>query len=203
MKKTLLVSCLLILIALLVSARWGTKADDAPPSDTLGTPDTTLAVALSLEDMVNQSDVIAIGNCVDTKSIWVDQSLVTLATVSVSETIKGATESGTVTVVLPGGIDANRKFPVAMSYPGAPRLTPGEDVFLFLTSDTGFAGGYNVAGFSQGKFSIVNDEDGTPVVSRDLTKMSLQGNNGVRRGGANVTPLSTFKDQVRGYMKTQ
>ena len=58
-------------------------------SDTLGTPDTTLAVALSLEDMVDQSDVIAIGNCVETRSVWVDRTLVTLATVSVSETLKG------------------------------------------------------------------------------------------------------------------
>jgi len=82
-------------------------------------------------------------------------------------------------------------------------LTPGADVFLFLTADDQVGGGYNVAGFSQGKFSIVNDEDGVPVVSRDLTKMALQGNNGVRRGGANATPLSTFKDQVRGYLKTQ
>ena len=125
----------------------------------------------------------------------------TVANVALTETIKGA-ESGSLSVVLPGGIDANRKFPVAVSYPGAPRLTPGEDVFLFLTSDTDH-GGYNVVGFSQGKFSIVNDEDGVPVVSRDLTRMSLQGNNGVRRGQANVTPLASFKAQVKGYLGNQ
>ena len=196
MKKVTFASCILVVLALLVSARWGTKADDAPPSDTLGTPDTTLTVALSLEDMVAQSDVIAIGNCVETKSVWTDGTLVTLATVSVSESLKGA-ESGNLTVVVPGGVDANRKVPIALSYPGAPRLTPGEDVFLFLTSDTDSGMGYNVTGFSQGKFSIVNDEDGVPVVSRDLTKISLQGNNGVRRGGANVIPLTPFKDQVK------
>ncbi|HVI70072.1 MAG TPA: hypothetical protein VM656_01125, partial [Pyrinomonadaceae bacterium] len=100
MKKITLGSCLLIVIALLVSARWGTKADDAPPADTLGTPDTTLAAALSLEEMVNQSDVIAIGNCSNTQSVWVDGSLVTVATVSVSETLKGA-GSEILTVVLP------------------------------------------------------------------------------------------------------
>lgn len=199
MKKVTLASCLLIVLALLISARWGTKADDAPLSDALGTPDTTLTVALSLQDMVAQSDVIAIGNCVETKSVWTDGTLVTLATVSVSESLKGA-ESGNLTVVLPGGIDANRKIPVAMSYPGAPRLTPGEDAFLFLTSDTDTGMGYNVTGFSQGKFSIVNDENGVPVVSRDLTKISLQGNNGVRRGGANVIPLDTFKAQVRSRL---
>ena len=199
MKKITLASCILVVLALLISARWGTKADDAPNSNTLGTPDTTLAVALSLEDMVDQSDVIAIGNCTETKSVWVDGTLVTLATVSVSETLKGA-ESGNLTVVLPGGIDANRQVPVAVSYPGAPRMTPGENVFLFLNSDVDYGLGYNVAGFAQGKFSIVNDEEGEPVVSRDLTRMTLQGNNGVRRGGANVIPLATFKDRVKSRL---
>jgi hypothetical protein len=200
MKKITLGSCLLIVIALLVSARWGTKADDAPPADTLGTPDTTLAAALSLEEMVNQSDVIAIGNCSNTQSVWVDGSLVTVATVSVSETLKGA-GSETLTVVLPGGIDANRKIPVSMSYPGAPRLTPGENAFLFLTAEPEFGNNYTVAGFSQGKFSIVNDEDGEPMVSRDLSELSLRGDNGVRRGQSNVLPLSNFKEQVKGYLK--
>ena len=199
MKKITLASCILIGIALLISARWGTKADDAPASDTLGTPDTTLALALSLEDMVDQSDVIAIGNCTDTKSVWVDGTLVTLASVSVNETLKG-TEAGSLTVVLPGGVDANRQVPVAVSYPGAPRMTPGEDVFLFLNSDVDYQLGYNVAGFAQGKFSIVSDEDGDPVVSRDLTRMTLKSNNGVRRGGANAIPLDTFKNQVKARL---
>ena len=200
MKKITLASCLLILIALLVSARWGTKADDAPPADTVGTSDTTLAAALSLEEMVNQSDVIAIGSCSNTQSVWVDGSLVTVATVSVSETLKGA-GSETLTVVLPGGIDANRKIPVSMSYPGAPRLTPGENAFLFLTAEPEFGNNYTVAGFSQGKFSIVNDEDGEPMVSRDLSELSLRGDNGVRRGQSNVLPLSSLKEQVKGYLK--
>ena len=199
MKKITLASCILIGIALLISTQWGTKADEAPPSDTLGTPDTTLAVGLSLDDMVDQSEVIAIGNCLETKSVWVDGTLVTLATVSVSETLKGAA-SESLTVVLPGGIDANRQIPVAVSYPGAPRLTPGENVFLFLNSDVDYGLGYNVAGFAQGKFSIVNDEDGEPVVSRDLTRMTLQGDNGMRRGGANAISLATFKDRVKARL---
>lgn len=199
MKKIMLASCIVVAIALLISTQWGTKAVNAPPDETLGTPDTTLAVALSLDDMTDQSDVIAIGNCLETKSVWVDGTMVTLATVSVSETLKGA-EAGSLTVVLPGGVDSNRKIPVAVSYPGAPRLTPGENAFLFLTADTDYGLGYNVTGFAQGKFSIVDDEDGQPVVSRDLTKISLQGNNGVRRGGENVISLSTFKDQVKSRL---
>lgn len=196
--KTLAIS-ILILIALVVSARWASTAQDAPAADSLQATDTTLAVALSLEDMVNQSDVIAIGNVLDTKSVWMDRSLVTLATVSVSESLKGA-PGETLTVVLPGGVDANRKVPVAMTYPGAPRLTPGENAFLFLSSDSE-VGGYNIAGFAQGKFSIVDDEDGEPMVSRDLRQMSLQGNNGVRRGQSNMTSLKSLKEQVKGYLK--
>ena len=199
MKKLAFAICLFLVIALLVSARWGTKAVDAPPQDTLATPDTTLAAALSLEEMVHQSEAIVIGTCTDTQSVWVDRALVTLATVSISETLKG-TESANVTVVLPGGVDANRKVPIAMTYPGAPRITPGENVFLFLTSDTDYGTGYNVAGFSQGKFSIVSDENGELLVSRDLTKISLKSSKGVRRGGSNATPLSSFKAQVKAYL---
>jgi len=201
MNKTTLATCLLIVIALLVSVGWATKAVNAPPQDLVNTPDTSLATALSLEDMVNQSDAIVIGNCVETKSVWVDRSLVTLATVSVSESLKGG--ASTLTVALPGGVDANRKIPIAMTYPGAPQMTPGEDVFLFLTSDGDVAGSYTVAGFSQGKFSIVTDEDGQQLVSRDLRKTELQGNNGVRRGQNSLTSLATLKAEVKGLLNKQ
>lgn len=201
MKKITLVSCLLIAIALLVTSRWVT-AVDAPPQDTLPIPDTSLAMALSVQDMVSQSDVIAIGNCVETKSVWVDRSLVTLATVSVTENLKG-NESSNITVALPGGVDANRKIPIAMTYPGAPQMTPGENVFLFLTASGEVPGGYTVAGFSQGKFSIVTDENGEQVVSRDLRNTTLKTNNGINRGSSNSIPLARLKDEVRGYLKNQ
>ncbi|HKR21415.1 MAG TPA: hypothetical protein VJS17_02425, partial [Pyrinomonadaceae bacterium] len=163
----------------------------------------TLALALSLDEMVQQSDVIAIGSCTETQSVWVDKSLVTLAKVAVNETLKGDEGTTTLTVALPGGVDANRKFPVAMSYPGAPRLTPGEEVFLFLNNSGEVSGSYTVAGFSQGKFSIVKDEDGEKMVSRDLRQMSLQSNNGVRRGQNNLTPLSSLKNEVKRQLNKQ
>ena len=205
MKNKTLGVCLLVLVALsitAISAGWASRADTTPDNQALQTADSTLALALSLEEMVQQSDVIAIGSCTETQSVWVDNSLVTLAKVSVNETLKG-TESTDLTVALPGGVDANRKFPVAMNYPGAPRMTPGEDVFLFLTSSGEVSGSYTVAGFSQGKFSIVKDEDGEPMVSRDLRQMSLQTNNGVRRGQNNLTPLASLKNEVKRQLQKQ
>lgn len=201
MKKTILGSCILIVVALVISTQWGSKAVNAPPDNTLGPADTTLALALSLEDMAKQSDVIAIGSCTETKSVWVDQALVTLATVSVTESLKG--DATSLTVALPGGVDANRQFPIAMTYPGAPQMRPGENVFLFLTSASDFPGSYTVAGFAQGKFSIVTDEDGEQMVTRDLTKMALKTNNGLHRGQSNATPLSSLKAQVKGYLLNQ
>jgi hypothetical protein len=192
MKKLTLAVSIAIVIALLASVRWSSTATDAPPADVLQGTDSTLAVALSIGDMTDQADVIA-------RSMWVDRSLVTLVTVAVTESLKG-TPGDTLTVVVPGGVDTNRKVPVAMTYPGAPRLTPGESMFLFLNADTEVGGGYNVTGFSQGKFSIVEGDDGQPAVTRDLTKLSLKDNNGVRRGTANMTPLASLKAQVNGHL---
>jgi hypothetical protein len=97
-------------------------------------------------------------------------------------------------------VDANRAVPIAMTYPGAPQITPGENVFLFLTNSGEVPGSYTVAGFSQGKFSIVTDEDGEQMVARDLRKTSLKSDNGIHRGLNNTIPLSKLKDEVRGYL---
>ncbi|HKR11141.1 MAG TPA: hypothetical protein VJT15_03705 [Pyrinomonadaceae bacterium] len=206
MKNKTLGICLLALLALVSSALWvnsASRADNAPADTTTQAADTTLAAALSLDDMVDQSDVIAIGNCVGTQSVWVGNTLVTLANVTVNETLKGDEGATNLTVALPGGVDANRKFPIAMNYPGAPKMQPGEEVFLFLNNASEVAGSYTVAGFSQGKFSIVKDEDGEPMVSRDLRQTSLQHNNGVRRGQNNMTPLSSMKSEVKRRLNRQ
>ena len=192
----------IIFVVLVISVRWSSKAVNAPrPEGVIQTPiDTSVTNGLSLTDMIDQSDLIAIGSCVETRSVWVNRMLVSLSTISVAETLKGA-ELATITVALPGGIDANRKFPVAMTYAGAPQIVPGENVFLFLTADGATAGTHTVTGFSQGKFSIVQDEEGEQVVTRDLTKTMLKDNNGVRRGSADVTRLSSLKAQIKAHLR--
>jgi hypothetical protein len=202
MKNTALAFSLIV-VALLLSARWATMAVNAPPEDPFqSVPNTSLANALAVEDMVHKSDLIAIGTCVGTKSVWVGRSLMTLATVSVGETIKG-TEQNQIAVALPGGIDANRDVPIAMNYAGAPRITPGEDVLLFLRAGGPVSGTYSIAGLSQGKFSIVKDEDGRQMVTRDLTKMMLRSNNGIHRGLNNMTSLSSLKAEIKSHLRQQ
>ena len=173
MKRITIGICCLALIALMVSVL---RARNAAQTGDLDSSATSRAGELSIEAMVRQSNLILTGSCLETRSVWVDRSLVTLATISVKD---------------------------VLTYPGAPRITPTEEVFLFLTSDDVVAGGYTITGFSQGKFSILKDENGQEVVSRDLTRTALKGKNGTRRGDVNQIPLSGLKEQVRRQLTRQ
>jgi hypothetical protein len=154
-----------------------------------------------LVDLAQQSELILTGRCTDTSSAWIENGrvLVTLATISVDEVIKGE-QASSVTVVLPGGVDLNRKIPVAMTYAGAPRIAPQEEVFLFLTNEEAVSSGYSITGFAEGKFSIIEDEAGQKVISRDLIKTRVERAPGKVRGSRQFVPLSDFKQKVKGYL---
>jgi hypothetical protein len=160
----------------------------------------TTARKMSNRDLAEQSEVILIGRAVDARSAWEGRTLVTVVTVTVSERLKGDA-GGTISVALPGGIDANRRIPVGMTYAGAPTIKPGEDVFLFLARDESISSVYVVMGFSQGKFSIVQEPNGRSVVTRDLTQIQLQGGTGVVRGAVSYIALVDFRDEILTYLK--
>ncbi|MEK6407842.1 MAG: hypothetical protein AABN34_12840 [Acidobacteriota bacterium] len=137
----------------------------------------------------------------DSRTAWIEDGrvLVTLATVTVDEVIKG-TAASTLTVVLPGGVDLDRRIPVAMTYAGAPTMASQEEVFLFLTGEERVTNGYAVMGFAQGKLSVIRDEDGEKLVSSDLTKVRGNKGPGVVRGNRQFVSLSEFKAKVKGYL---
>jgi hypothetical protein len=160
-----------------------------------------VASRLTNRQMTEQADLVAIGQCVETRSQWLGRDLVTLATVSLNEVMKGQ-ERSTVTVVLPGGIDATRRIKVASTWVGAPTIRPREDVFLFLTRGEALPGAYVVMGFSQGKLSIVPDRQGKQV-SQDLSQVRLRAGEKVVRGARTTTGLSEFKHEIKGYLQRQ
>jgi hypothetical protein len=148
---------------------------------------------MSVEALAGEADIIVIGRAVAHQVRWVDRVLVTDVTIEVSEWIAGSGGPSLV-VTLPGGADFDRPFPVAMSYPGAPSIAEGEDVFLFLSADPDL--GNVVSGFSQGKFSIV-EQNGQKVVSRDLTGTTLSTGTGLARGGPSAAmSLDEFRATV-------
>jgi hypothetical protein len=195
------ICCLLTLVVL--TASWMHKAK-AVNVTTPGVGNMTFALAdeVSERQMTLESELILTGQCVGARTVWMGRTLVTLATVSVGEIIKGQA-TGALTVVLPGGIDANRPVPISMNYPGAPRILPQEEVFLFLSRQPEVPLGYVVAGYSQGKFSVVEDQQGQKHVSRDLTKVTLRSGAGAGRGNVLKTSLAEFKERIRGYLRQQ
>ncbi len=164
-----------------------------------GTAHATTALALTNRAMTDAAALILTGRCVEVRSAWEGRTLVTLATLEVTDVLKGDAPSR-VTITLPGGIDATRRFPVAMTYAGAPQIMVGEDVFLFLGRENEIGSGLTVVGFSQGKFSVVEDADAGRAVSRNLSGMTLRSPAGTRRGTATRVPLNEFKNEIRGYL---
>lgn len=195
--RSLLIGCVAVAIGV-ASWYWTTQ-------EVAGTPPAAqeMAVdeALGLRSLSKDSDLIVTGRCTGLKSVWVENNriLVTLATIEVSDTLKGSS-SPSVTVVLPGGSDSNRKFPVAMTYAGAPTIFENEEVFLFLTAEDLVEGGLAVSGFNQGKFSLVTDTDSNVLVMRDPVSGPMPAARGSAPGHSGLGTLADFTDRVRQYI---
>jgi hypothetical protein len=198
MKKAVLAVCCSLLIAFVVTSLRSSRAINPQQPDQMAP--VTVSNDLTMQEMTQRSPLIVEGQCVETRSTWVGRNLFTLATISVSDAIKGPSAS-TVTVALPGGIDSNRQHPISVNYPAAPTIQPQEKVFLFLTPADIPANTYVVTGYAQGKFSIVENEEGQSMVSRDLSKVRVRSAEGVVRGQRQLTPLSRFKETIKGYLR--
>lgn len=175
---------LLVACALLTVVPTGASAD--------------ISIHLSNEELTSSSEVIVIGRATSTQSRWIDRTLVTAVDVHITDTLKGPVD-GSVEVILPGGVDAARRIPVAMTYAGAPTMRPGEDVFLFLVYDAD-VGGYIVTGFAQGKLSIITDANGVRRIHRDLRGSQLVEGAGISRGTVTMAALSAFREEILGYL---
>jgi hypothetical protein len=153
-----------------------------------------VSVRLSNAQLTAGSDVIVIGRVTASQSRWIERTLVTAVSVRIDESLKGDA-SGSIEVIVPGGVDVSRRIPVGMTFPGAPTLHADEPVFLFLSFSDQVAG-YVVSGFAQGKFSIVTDRAGVRRVSRDLRGSQLVEGTGVSRGTVTLEPLATFREEI-------
>ncbi|HEX3556074.1 MAG TPA: hypothetical protein VIA62_22885 [Thermoanaerobaculia bacterium] len=157
----------------------------------------TTALERSETDLIQESAIIVTGHCTHLQSQWVDRTLVTIATISVSEVLKGRA-GAEVTVVLPGGTDVHRRVPIAMTFPAAPQMYQQEEVLLFLTLEERVANGYTIVGFSQGKFTLADNGQGQKVASQNLSALNLQGRTGaVTRGRAKTLLLAELRQKIQ------
>lgn len=157
----------------------------------------TTALERSTNDMIQEAQLILTGRCTHVESRWVGRNLVTLATIAVSETLKGQAGSE-VTVVIPGGVDSKRPIPVAVTFPAAPTIQLQENVLLFLTPENQVAGGYAIVGFSQGKFTVAQNPAGHSLASQNLSGLRLMSHKGaVSSGMAKTISIPELRRQIR------
>jgi hypothetical protein len=201
MKKKLYALSGVFLIALVLTGLWAAKAVGFMGVAQTNDSGATLSAGVSMRDLTQEASLIVVGTVRETRSEWVGRRLVTLATVEVAETLKGIA-TNTVTVAMPGGIDANRKFKVAMTYAGAPTMSSNEEVALFLVpAQDEIANAYAVARFAEGKFSIAQTTAGEKFVTRDMTRAPIQKGPGLMRGNTQAISLSEFREMVKNSLK--
>ncbi|HMB28854.1 MAG TPA: hypothetical protein VKS99_12150, partial [Blastocatellia bacterium] len=125
MKKKLFALSGVFMIVLVIAGLCATRAINLKDAQqTVDPAATSLAAGMPMRQMVEESSSIVIGQCAEIRSKWVGRSLFTEATISVEQALKGDAAAGTqVKVELPGGIDINRRFPIAMKYDGAPQIS--------------------------------------------------------------------------------
>ena len=123
---------------------------------------TTLCTAttlrkLSLDDLVGHADTIVIGKCEKVETIWLHRRIYTIATVRVSESVKGKVDpNSTIKVYMLGG-RVRKPMPVKMHVPGAAKVTPNEEMLLFLKPGGIKKRHHRFVGMTQGKIPIRKD----------------------------------------------
>jgi hypothetical protein len=159
----------------------------------------TTAVEMSTQDMAQEASLIVSGHVTNVESRWVDRDLVTVTTIAVSEVLKGQAGSE-ITVVVPGGVDTNRRFPIAVSVPAAPQFQNNENTVLFLVNEDELPNTYAIVGFAQGKFTLVDTPEGK-AATQDITGLNLAGGSGqITRGGSKTVPYGQLKKQIQSAL---
>lgn len=134
------------------------------------------------EELTQNADRVVVAQCTEAQTRWHGRALVTELTFTVAETLEGV-EVTELVVAVPGGVDLEKG--IAVTFPGAPTIVPGENFLLFLhqlpNSDM-----LGIVGLSQGAFPIVYHE-GKAWVSRSRSS----------RDGA--LGLDQVKRQIRSY----
>jgi len=164
----------------------------------------TQLVPLSEAQLIEQSSLIVVGQCTEAKGTWMGRRLMTVATIAVDEVLKGEPHSQ-VTVVIPGGIDAQRPIPVAAVAAGTPQLAPSEEVVLFLSASRDLPNAYTVTGVAQGKVSVLKDAAGVEVVAVDTARPPSPDT--LRpmppRNARGDLPLAQFRAMIRHHVQSR
>ncbi len=121
-----------------------------------------IMVALSVDDLTAQAEVVVVGRVSDIQSAWSadGKTINTTVTIEVTDTVKGQTEGKEIGLTYPGGVVGE----VGLKVSDTPSFEPDERVLVFLSAPPQAQGTsqsapviYEVVGLAQGKYSISDD----------------------------------------------
>jgi hypothetical protein len=130
----------------------------------------TVVEALPLADLVSQSQRVVLGRVLSVNSAW-DPSGMRIHTrfrVDVRETLKGE-PSSEVSVFAWGGTVGD----VGQTVVGQAEPQPGDEAVFFL-APAPLRGNWHMVGMAQGFWPVTRSEDGSPVVSRKPSRLTLR-----------------------------
>lgn len=126
---------------------------------------------LSEADIVKESNRIVLGTVLTSQAQWLDpdgdggQSIYTVATFKVDQSIKGGDQPGTIlTLHVFGGTIGNR----TMTAPGLPLFKKDERLLLCLTGDLDTAKYTSIVGAVQGRWVVQSDANGVDRARREF-----------------------------------
>jgi hypothetical protein len=156
--------------------------------------DASLFIAMSAEELIEESDAVIEGGVIEQHSHWDEQGrvIVTDSTVRVSEVIIGQAPTF-VRVRTYGGTVGN----FSVDAQGFPQLNMGEEVVLFLKKDEAIHAN-RIVGYQQGHFEVVERLDGVVLaVPRIEDNSGLLTTSGQHVPVPSSTELGSFKKWVR------
>lgn len=130
------------------------------------------SIALTLDDLARDAEVIARVTALDRTSAWTEGRIVTSTRVRVDGVLGGQTAGDVVTVRSLGGVVDG----VGQRVEGEPELTPGATAFVFLKR-TGHGSGdaMRVVGRAQGRWLVARDGAREVVHVRDAGMLVTRG----------------------------
>lgn len=173
----------------------------------------TSVVKLNLSEMTSEADYIGKGIVEQEYSQWEENNtkIYTYTSISINKNYKG--NSKKVVVRTLGGVVGD----IGMKVPGQAKFSEKEEVLLFLEKEKEDVAAisknlglssyeakhtpeYDIVGFSQGKFSI-KEEDGGRIVHNDESfELTLITKEGAVTGEFKAMPLEEFEKQIYWHL---
>lgn len=114
----------------------------------------TTLVKMEFDDMVKAASACVVGETIDVKYINDQGGMATLTTFRVTQTAFGNVGE-TITVRTAGGVRQSTKISTTEVVAGAPKFFENTESLLLLNENDG-TNDYNIVGFSQGVFPVVD-----------------------------------------------